>query len=118
MRDLSRLIGTAIIWSAFAGIMVTILVSSTGPMASATGDTVMVVVGLLTLVAGASTYVVWTGGQEPRGVDYNAPVNKAKRVRPTRMSDLLDTLSADDVYELEDLLLRREEEERLKTLRE
>ena len=117
MKDMARVIATTFIWGAFAGMMIAILVSSTGPMVHASGFTVMMVTGMLTAAASVGTYAVWNSGQAPDGSGYGATVNKAKRIRPTRMSDLIQTLNDDEVYELEELLLSHENEERLRNLR-
>ena len=110
MRDLYRLIATIVIWVMFTGITIAMLTSSTGVFERNTGDLVPVM-AILAAAATLSTISVWAGPEMLARTPHTSAdsLTKRKREQRERMSRLVQDLNDDDVYELEALLLARED---------
>lgn len=108
--DNTRLLATLIIWGACTVIVSGILV------ALATASTVewwvgiLVFILLLTLIimVNESTQTIWKYGRPDSAA---MPSAKAKRLTRDRIERLVETLDDDEVYELEELLLARGQDE-------
>jgi len=98
------------IWLGFVGVTISLLTSGTGPIANASGPTAFGIVLVVALAAVSCTAVVWS---TPQGGFSNADrvtrLSKAKRRAPRQMEDLLDSLNDQEIYELEALLLARDD---------
>ena len=110
MRDNTRLIATLIIWIGFTIMVSTITTSVTGPVASGNSATIFGIVLVLALTALIGTLAVWVGGGRSGAAEDLARTAKAKRTTRNRVERLVETLEDDEVYELDALLLAREEE--------
>lgn len=119
MRDFFRLITTVIIWGAFVPVVGVILSSPAGgAIERMNGGEIIALVAILTAGAVAMTYAVWHSGfQRGQFGDYqraqsSEPANrsKTKRSPQDRVERLVDALDDDEIYELESLLLAREQE--------
>jgi hypothetical protein len=108
MRDNGRLVATLCIWIGFTIMMATIGTSATGPFAHDSGAAVFGVILVLALTAMISTLAVWLGRGESVQEE-SSRIAKAKHQSRDRIERLVESLDDDDVYELEALLLDREE---------
>jgi hypothetical protein len=108
MRDNSRFAATLVIWIGFTIITSTIGTSSVGPFAHDSGAAVFGVILVLALTAMISTLAVWLG-MGGTAQEESSHVAKAKRQSRDRIERLVASLDDDDVYELEALLLARED---------
>jgi uncharacterized membrane protein YhiD involved in acid resistance len=108
MRDNSRFAATLVIWIGFTIITSTIGTSAVGPFAHDSSVAVFGVILVLALTAMISTLAVWLGRSDS-GQEESSRVAKAKRQSRDRIERLVESLDDDDVYELEALLLAREE---------
>jgi flagellar motor component MotA len=111
MRDNTRLLATLIIWAAFTiiiGIIGAMLVTAEAVLD--TGGTVALLIILLALLAvvGSSTQAVW-GARSADDADEQTRRAKDKRTGRSRMERLIEALDDDEIYDLESLLLSREE---------
>lgn len=111
MRDNTRLLATLVIWSAFTiiiGIIGAMLV--TGDAELDTGGTVALLIILLALIAAVtgSTQSVW-GARFADDADQQARRAKDKRTGRSRAERLIEALDDDEIYDLESLLLSRDE---------
>ncbi|MBN1965854.1 MAG: hypothetical protein JW910_14475 [Anaerolineae bacterium] len=112
MNDGSRLAATLVIWIAFAALTGTLLTSPTGAVANTTNSGALFgIVLVLAVAATVSTGAIWASGRQ-RGESTESRFAKAKRARPRRIEDLVNSLEDDEVYELESLLLARDDEAR------
>jgi hypothetical protein len=108
MRDNGRFVATLVIWIGFTIMTATIGTSGTGPFANDSGAAVFGVILVLALTAMISTLAVWLGrGSSVQ--EESSRVAKAKRQSRDRIEHLVESLDDDDVYELEALLLARED---------
>lgn len=106
MRDSGRLVLTAVIWGGLLVLTGTLLTSPVGAIAQANSATVLGVVLVLGTVAAVMTLAIWLGGADRAAARAdNSAYGKRKRLERTRMHQLLENLSDDEVYELEALLL-------------
>ncbi len=120
MKESIRLAATIIIWIALAAVLGSTLTSPTGAIGTASGPTVLGVVAVLAFAAMVSTVAVWFGGgrsvaQTPDETHFAQ--GKHKRIDPTRLGQdrlarLIDSLEDEDIYDLEALLLARDQESR------
>lgn len=119
MRGGNQSFATLIIWIAFAATASTLFTSATSVLADASPGISLGVLIVLALAAVVSTMAVW-------GAMSDAPVSRAARAGSTakdkrmlrgRMTRLVDDLDDDEIYELEALLLAREEEAELRQRR-
>jgi hypothetical protein len=104
-----RLWATLIIWIIFAILSGTVLTSVTGPIATASENTLFNIIALFAATAGISTAAVWFGGWQVSRAETEARRAKTKRQMPSRVRRLIDDLEEDEIYELEALLLSRED---------
>jgi len=113
MRDSTRLIATLIVWSAFTinlGIIAAVMVASTVDMDFAGGLIVLGLIFIFALAATVSTNSIWSGARN--SVEEPPRSSKAKRtLERSRVERLIESLDDDEVYELEALLLRRDDHE-------
>ncbi len=119
MRDFMRLITTLIIWGAFVPVVGVILSSPAGgAIDRMNGGEIIALMAILTSGAVAMTYAVWHSGfQRGQFGDYQhtrssapATLSKVKRDPQGRIERLVEALDDDEIYELEALLLAREQE--------
>jgi len=108
---MARIVATLLIWSCFTAITIALLTSVTGAITRASGVELFGIVLVIALAAAISTAAVWTGTPGYTGGADRA-LAKAKRRRPRRAEDLLDSLDDEEIYELEALLLAREDQAR------
>lgn len=107
---MARLIAVLLIWGGFMGITISLLTSATGPIANAEGAELFGIVFVVAIAAIACTAVVWSVPQDgSTNSDRVARLSKAKRRAPRRMEDLLDSLDDQEIYDLEALLLARDD---------
>ncbi|MCC6799216.1 MAG: hypothetical protein IT325_03820 [Anaerolineae bacterium] len=107
---MARLIAVLLIWGGFMGITISLLTSATGPIANAGGAELFGIIVVVAIAAVACTAVVWSSPQgDSIGSDRVARLSKAKRRTPRRMEDLLDSLDDQEIYDLETLLLARDD---------
>ncbi|MBN1680244.1 MAG: hypothetical protein JW966_08120 [Anaerolineae bacterium] len=114
MNDIARLIVTSIIWIAVMSALMAMLLSDSGAMASADSDTVFKVVLTLAAAATLSTGAIWAarpGSSQQQTTDVTR-LAKPKRMGRTRIERLVEALDDDEIYDLEALLLARNEEHR------
>ncbi|MAS35181.1 MAG: hypothetical protein CL610_14310 [Anaerolineaceae bacterium] len=103
MREISRLIGTAFIWTMLAIILTSASVASSGDMTQ-----LAVILGIGATI---STGMIWNSGSGQKHDEANRVAEKAKR--SSRVSRLMDNLDDDEVYQLEELLASRRDEQPL-----
>lgn len=112
MDDRYRFLSTAIVWVAYAVVMVALFAALS--LGAPQFDVLMqifvaaFVLGL-TAVAGISTAMIWrgAGGHAAASPEQAA---KAKRVASERIERLVDALNEDEIIELETLLLTRQDQ--------
>lgn len=105
---MARLIAVLLIWSGFVAVTISLLTSATGPIADAGGGTLFGIVMVVAIAALGSTAIVWNAPQgDAARADRPARLAKAKRQAPRRMSELIEVLDDDEIYDLETLLLER-----------
>jgi hypothetical protein len=112
MRDNTRLLATLIIWGAFTvivGIIGGLLAASNAEFTGV--DIVVLLIILLSLMAlvGSSMQAVWGAGSGSAADDEAARLAKAKRSGSRRVERLIEQLDDDEIYDLEALLLSRED---------
>ena len=108
MDNNQRLPATVAIWAAFTIIMA-ILIGTIGASDAdinlGGGFILLVIVIALIVAVKESTEAIWTGTRSE-----SPDAAKAKRDRRARMSRLIESLDDEEIYDLEALLLREEEE--------
>lgn len=112
MRESSRLIATAIIWIAFTmmmGLIAAAVATASDPLDVAGGWIVFAIIMVLTVAVTISTRAIWNAAEREPQAEHD---KKLKRESPRRMERLLEALDEDEIYDLESLLLAREEEVR------
>ncbi|MBZ0304373.1 MAG: hypothetical protein K8J31_31850 [Anaerolineae bacterium] len=100
MRDIVRLVATGIIWSAVA-----IILTSGGGF---TGEMVPLA-AIMGIGATISTGMIWYSPSSAHSEEHEAASLKSKRDH--RLTRLVDQLDEDDVYQLEELLAARRDDE-------
>lgn len=113
MGGQGRAAATIAIWMIFAVLLGSLLTSSTGAIANASGGNVLAVVIVLSIAAAGSTIAIWESGKESTS-ESRIP-SKAKRTRRQRIERLMDSLEDDEIYELQSLLLAREDDDRYRS---
>jgi hypothetical protein len=109
MRSAERGCATLIIWVMFTILVGVVLTSATSAVVMAgSGVAVVMVTLVLAMAAVISTVAVWFGGREQ--VESRPHLTKSKRSQRERIARLVDSLDDDDIYELETLLLGRDEQ--------
>jgi 4-hydroxybenzoate polyprenyltransferase len=111
MRDNTRLLATLVIWSAFTIIMgIIAAVVATGDELDWVGAVFLLII-LLTLmvIVGTSTQAIWGAKQDDSADDEERRLAKAKRIGSRRVERLIEQLDDDEIYDLEALLLARED---------
>lgn len=108
--DSSRLLATLVVWGSFTSLFIFLFFA----LAWTGADVTMVLaffmlVMFLAMLAGVirATEAIWA----------SIPVEdsaKAKRAQSSRVRRLVDSLEDDEIYELEELLLARDDQERAK----
>lgn len=108
MNNTTKLIATAIIWISLTLMVTTMMTSVTGPASDMGGAELFGVILVLGMAAGLGTMAVWASGLIGRRQETEAYLAKVKRQHPDRVRRLIDDLSDDEVYQLEELLLSRD----------
>ncbi|HVO71685.1 MAG TPA: hypothetical protein VMT24_16665 [Aggregatilineaceae bacterium] len=109
MHDNTRLIATLIIWLVFAlvmGIVGAVLVFSNVAFDLLTAALIFGIVVIMATAVASSTSTIWGSHRE---TDRELDAAKAKRTARARIERLVESLDDDEVYELEALLLDRDE---------
>ncbi len=111
MRDFWRL-NVITIWGMLTLVMIFTITSATGPIANADGGQVTAIVTVLAIAATIGTAAIWRGGSGEDHHDEAAHVarGKIKRAGRDRIERLIQSLDDDEIYDLEALLLAREED--------
>ena len=112
MRDFWRLAATITIWGMLTLVMIFTITSGTGPISHADGGQVTAIVTVLAIAATIGTAAIWRGssGDDRRVDTTNIARGKNKRTGRDRIERLIQTLDDDEIYDLESLLLAREED--------
>jgi hypothetical protein len=109
MHDNTRLIATLIIWLVFAlvmGIVGTVLIFSNVAFNWMIAALVFGIVVIMAAAVTSSTSSIWGSHRE---TDRELDAAKTKRTSRARIERLVESLDDDEVYELEALLLDRDE---------
>lgn len=99
MNDIIRLVTTSVIWGTLA-----IIFTINGPFS---GEMVPLAV-VLGIGATISTSVIWQNSKSSRNEEAAVQTGKAKR--SGRLSQMVERLSDDDIYTLEELLAARHDD--------
>jgi hypothetical protein len=99
-----------VVWIGFTIITSTMLTSVTGPLANANGAVVFGIVLVLAFTALISTLAVWVGGRPDHEAELDTRAAKAKRTNRNRVERLIESLDDDEIYDLEALLLSRDQD--------
>ncbi|MBN2305898.1 MAG: hypothetical protein JXQ72_15550 [Anaerolineae bacterium] len=110
MRDVMRLLTTLLIWVFCTGIIITSMVMDSGAIARVSDDTLLTIITITAVAATLSTVAVWLGGHGSQPVSSDASRAKTKRHAPNRIERLIEALDDDEIYDLEALLLAREDQ--------
>lgn len=110
MQDKTRAVATLVIWIGFTIMTSTMLTSVTGPIANSNGAAVFGIVLVLAFTALVSTLAVWVGGRPDHEAEQESRTAKAKRTNRNRVERLVESLEDDEIYELEALLLSRDQD--------
>jgi len=104
MRDIMRFVSTLFIWGMAGGIMLASVIATNN-----TGNAGILVplVLFLSIAAAISTVGVWMGAQSHPGDD--SLRSKGKRAPSRRVERLVAELDDDEIYDLEALLLARDD---------
>lgn len=105
-----RLGATILIWVMVTIMLTTMMTSSTGVVNQMRGIELFGIVLALAGAATLSTMAVWLGARGGHDAEESHRLAKAKRNRPDRIQRLMNDLSDDEVYQLEELLLRDRED--------
>jgi hypothetical protein len=109
MHDTTRLIATLIIWLAFAlvmGVVGLVLILSKVDFNLMIAALVFGIVAIMAAAVTSSTGSIWGSHRE---TDRELDATKSKRTSRARIERLVESLDDDEVYELEVLLLDRDE---------
>jgi hypothetical protein len=112
MRDNTRLLATLIIWGGFTiviGIIGGLLATSDTTIDLGGAIIVLIIVLSLMALVGMSMQAVWGVQSSSAEDDESARLAKAKRTGSRRVERLIESLDDDEIYDLEALLLSRED---------
>ena len=113
MKNDTRMVTTAIIWVAFTIIMgiIAAALAITQPNMDtvSTGALLAIIIGLMVTVAD-STKAIWGFKPDQEDESEEARRAKAKRLEKSRVERLIADLDDDEIYDLEALLLARDQE--------
>ncbi|MBN2305899.1 MAG: hypothetical protein JXQ72_15555 [Anaerolineae bacterium] len=109
MRDTTRMIATLVIWIAMAALIGGLLTTPTGAIANAEGAVLFGIVMVMAIAGVISTGMVWFAGTRGQRLD-TVQRSKAKRHTSNRVERLIEALDDDEIYDLEALLLARDQE--------
>jgi hypothetical protein len=109
MRELFRLMATLVIWVLFATIVGVTLTSSEGALARMRGGEVIIIVAILAIAASVITENIWKFANREQDQAARVAVGKTKRAGQDRVRRLIESLDDEEIYDLESLLLAREE---------
>ena len=113
MRDSMRLYATLVIWLSFVVLTTLLLTLPSSVFATGSATVAVITLIVLAITASISTMAVWDAlddDETPTEQDSAAARAKQKRAQRARMERLIEELPDDDIYELEALLLAREQE--------
>ena len=114
MNEKYRFFTTFTIWMAFAAVLITLFVSLAATGANMDEMAMIMIASFvitLTVVAGISTGLVWRGAGA--GSAESVEAQKGKREVSNRIERLVEQLDADEVVELETLLMARQDQQDL-----
>lgn len=104
MNDIMRLIAMTIVWGIVGSILLASALNNTSELVPMTF--------ILGIAATGSTAVIWNA---PRQTTVsNDAVSAAKQKRNNRLSRMVEKLDDDEMAQLEDLLVSRQEDSRLR----
>ncbi|NLX10332.1 MAG: hypothetical protein GXY36_11805 [Chloroflexi bacterium] len=106
-----RVIATMVVWVMMGSAMIALFASS-GPGAQLADGYFLGALIVLGLTAVLGTAAVWNNGPFESTQAEESKQAKGKRTQPDRVRRLVNSLDDDEVYELEALLLGREEQAR------
>lgn len=110
MRDSTRTIATLIIWVAMASLIGGLLTTSTGAISRANGATLFGIVLVLSIMGMVSTATIWLAGRGSAAESAETSRAKAKRQGRSRIERLIQDLDDDEIYDLEAMLLARDDD--------
>jgi hypothetical protein len=120
MKDDTRMVTTAVIWTAFTIIMgiIAAVLAITGAELDEVGiiALLVVIIGLMVTVAN-STMAIWGFKSDEKAESEEAHRAKSKRTGQNRIARLIEELDDEEIYDLEALLLARDEDAPQKKLR-
>lgn len=102
-----RVLISLVIWIGVLSLIAASFTAVTGPITRANPGELLGMAAVLIIGAALGTAALWTGAGSQEETDEQR--GKSKRVRPSRVERLIDDLDDDEVYELEALLLARDE---------
>jgi hypothetical protein len=106
---IGRVITTLGIWLALMGVLMALLL---GNVEHLNYGAVFGAIAVMTAAATLSTSVIWRGAHEDSHQQDLVHLAKAKRVERNRVERLVESLDDDEIYQLEKLLLARDEDSR------
>lgn len=113
MNDSMRVAATVIIWIAFTVIVAVMAAAITITQPIVDGSIAVMVLAImlmLTVAVISSMRAVWQGNSQKNQPAESRGSGKLKHRDPRRIERLIETLDDDEVYDLEALLLAREQE--------
>lgn len=116
MQQAGRVIVSLVIWIGMFSVLGSSLTSAVGPVQNMNSGELLGLVAIFMLGAAIATAALWTGNKET-AISVDERRSKTKRAQPTRVQRLIDDLDDDEVYELETLLLSREDQQNASTKR-
>ncbi|NLE52632.1 MAG: hypothetical protein GX613_14640 [Chloroflexi bacterium] len=109
MRQMVRVGATLLIWTMFTVIIIALMTSVTGAIANVSEAAAFGIVLVIALAAAISTAAVWSGTHSDDDESMARSLAKSKRRRSRRAEDILESLGDEEIYDLEALLLAREQ---------
>ena len=111
---MARIGATLLVWAMFTAIVISLMTSVTGAIATASGSEAFGIIVAIAAAAAISTAAIWSGSKKDEDEDESMArsLAKSKRRRSRRAEDILESLDDEEVYDLEALLLSRERKTR------
>lgn len=114
MNQAGRAFVTLVIWIGVFSVLGTTFTSVTGPIANMGSSSLLGFAAILIIGAGISTVAIW---KDSSAHAEDTRASKLKRAQPSRVQKLISELDDDEVYELETLLLARDDQQQSSTRR-
>ncbi len=114
MNQVGRAFVTLVIWIGVFSVIGTTFTSVTGPIANVGSSSLLGLAAILMIGAGVSTAAIWKESSAPA---QDTRASKFKRAQPSRVQKLISELDDEEVYELETLLLARDDQQQSSTRR-